>query len=650
MHLGHTDTTRPAQLRGEDSLLGFSGGGFSSYGDIFDAVYDDARDNNSMFGLQRTFYDMYEANGKLVYNLTSEDIPGFAPLRFKDVARSLAAGEPLGRDETSQYTADLDAVNERLKKLQETYPEILTFDDIYAAVQAQAKATEQRAGDILARADTGGDVLGFMAGMAGAFNKNDPLNIGSLGLGGWGRAAATRILTEMGIGGLAEGINQVLGVRENRELLGLDNSVWRSAQQILFAAGGAGIFRGGFEAAPVIGRAVERKVAPQRAFGRELLSALEEVGVPVRSEDFLIQLSPYWTRTELVSGSTARAVRQALTDEGRFTRDNPLGVSHEAIAEHRARAQKALEEYRYGLEDEMNGVEPPRASIFDDMNLRGEWRGVPVEEVNRVMDEASADLDADIAVKNETIGRLEADIARIVETIAIRETKPFSDFLKEMSPQKAEALAKIEQQKAVPGLGKTRRSRLAKAENEIRNSPEGKAAAAARKSDVGSGVREKQIQQKKVNAEQKAIRALELKRQRVREKARKTIDTEPKLIRNPPQEKATAENVKLSDAPAPRVPGIPNRGGLSPAAHVEQTMTRLTESDPNIARATDEAVTRVEQSFDEVDGTLDIGANRRVSADMMVTLDDGTSMSLRQHLDDIAENERLVEAVRSCPI
>jgi hypothetical protein len=51
-----------------------------------------------------------------------------------------------------------------------------------------------------------------------------------------------------------------------------------------------------------------------------------------------------------------------------------------------------------------------------------------------------------------------------------------------------------------------------------------------------------------------------------------------------------------------------------------------------------------------VDGTFDIGATRRVSADMVVTLDDGTSMSLRQHLDDIAENERLVEAVRSCPI
>ena len=49
-------------------------------------------------------------------------------------------------------------------------------------------------------------------------------------------------------------------------------------------------------------------------------------------------------------------------------------------------------------------------------------------------------------------------------------------------------------------------------------------------------------------------------------------------------------------------------------------------------------------------GTYDIGASRRVSGDMKVALDDGTIMSLRDHLKDIAENEKVVEAVRSCAI
>jgi hypothetical protein len=210
-------------------------------------------------------------------------------------------------------------------------------------------------------------------------------------------------------------------------------------------------------------------------------------------------------------------------------------------------------------------------------------------------------------------------------------------------------LARIEAEKARPDLGKSKRRRLAERENKIRNSKSGKQADANRKTDIASNSKEKRVQRSKVQAEQKEIRALQLKRERVRAKAAKEFDTTPK-IKNPAQEKATAENVKLEDAEAPRIPGIPERGGMSPSEHVEYTFNRLEEGDANLGRATDEAVARVEQSFDEVDGTFDIGATRRVSGDMMVTLDDGTSLNLRDHLDDIKKNEELVEAIRSCPI
>ena len=649
--LGHTDTTQPAQLRGADSLIGFSGGGYSTSGEIFDAVYEDAKINNSMFGLQQSFQDMYQANSKIAHELAGESLPGFDTLRFKDVARSLTEGEKLGVDEQAGYTADLDMINIRLKALKKKHPEIQTFEEMWAAIQAQAKKTERHAADVTNRADGFGGAVAFASGMVGAFNTNDPLNIITLPLGGWGKSAVWRILQETGIGGVTEAINQVLGVHENRELLGLTNSVWRSAQQILFAAGGAGVFRGAFEGAPVLRNVVERKVAPNRAVGRELLRALEDAGVPVRSEEFLSRVVPLIDNTRR---ATTRAAQQILEQERQFTNTNPLGKSPEAIPEHHARAQQAAEEYRAGLVNEMEGVEANvNYSLFDDMHLRGETRGetrgVPVEEINRAMDEASADIDAEISVKNERIGRLEDDIAKIDEKIEVRETKPYSDFLREVSPQKADELAKIEQQKAKPDLGKTRRGRLAKAEKAIRDTPEGKQAAANRKADVRSGEKEKNIQRKKVQAEEKEIRALELRRERVRAKAEKEIDTEPK-IRNPAREKAIAENVKLEDAEIPRIPGIPQRGGMSPQQHVEVTFKRLEEADPNLGRTTDEAVTRVEQSFDEADGTFDIGASRRVSGDMMVAIDDGPSMSLRNHLDDIKKNEQMVEAVRSCPL
>lgn len=654
MHLGHTDTTKPAQMRGADRLIGFSGGGYSTSGEIFDAVFADAEQNNSMFGLHQGFQDIYQENTKRAFDLAGEAIPGFETLRFKDVARSLSAGQkPLGthlRDDNSMV--DLDMVNTRLKKLKETHPEIQTFEEMYAALKAQSKATEQHAADIQSRATGFGDVVGFMSGMVGAFNKNDPLNIASLPLGGWGKYAMTRIATEAGIGGLAETINQVLGVKENRELLGLDNSTWRSVQQILFAAGGAGAFRGAIEGAPVIGRAVERKVAPQRALGRELLKALEDVGVPVRSEAFLNQLSPYLADGSNASGKTAtRAARQILEQERQFTESNPLGDGPEAITEHHARANDAADEYRAGLEDEMNGVEPPRGSLFDDMNLRGvETRGVPVEEITRAMDEASVEVDAQIGTRNETITRLEDDIAKVEEKLTGYETRPFSELLREVSPKLADELALIEQKKALPKLGKTRRRKLAKAEEKIRNSPEGRKAVDNRKRDVAAGKEEIQIQRKKVQGEQKEIRALELRRERVRAKAEKAINTEPRPVRVPSEEKARAEGVKLEDAPPPRIPGIPNRNGMSVSENVNYTFNRLEETDPNLVRITDDALGRVKQSFDDADGTFDIGAARRVSGDMMVGLDDGTSMKLSDHLDDIKKNEEMVETVRSCPI
>lgn len=647
--LGHTDTTKPAQMRGTDRLVGFSGGGYSTTGEIFGAVYEDAKNNNSMFGLQQTFQDTYQANSKLAHELAGESIPGFETLRFKDVARSLAEGEALGMQERDNYAVDLDMVNLRLKKLKETHPEIQTFEEMFEAIKTQAKTTEVRAADVSARADGLGSVVNFMSGMVGAFNTNDPLNIATLPLGGWGKTATLRIATEMGIGGLSETINQVLGVKENRELLGLDNSVWRSVQQILFAAGGAGVFRGAIEGAPVFGKAVERKVAPERALGRELLSALEEVGVPVRSETFLNQLSPALADRSNVGSASTRAARQILEQEGRLADENPLGKTPEAITENHTRSQAAVEEYRAGMEDTMNGVETPRTSLFEDMNLRGERRGVPAEEITRAQNEASTDLDAEISVKTETITRLEDDIAKIDEKVAANETRPFSEFLREVEPRKADELAQIEAEKAQPGLGKTKRRRLAEREKKIRDSKPGQQANANRKADIESNGREKQIQRSKVQQQQKEIKALELRRERIRAKTAKEFDTTPK-VKNPAQEKATSENVKLEDAEAPRIPGIPDRGGMSPSQHVEYTINRLEETDANLNRATDEAVTRVEQSFDEVDGTLDIGATRRVSSEMVVALDDGVSMTLRKHLDDIKKNEDLVEAIRSCPI
>jgi hypothetical protein len=649
MFLGQTDTTRGSKPAEGDRLSGFSGGGFSTTGDIFSAVYDNAKNNESMFGLQQNFQDIYTKNSQMAQDLAEEHIPLFETLRFKDVARSLKAGEALGDEDQGDYLISLDLVNEKLKKLKETHPDIQTFEEMFATIKTNAKATEVRAADVLSRASNFGSAVGFMSEMVGAFNTNDPLNIASLPLGGWGKSVAMRLLTEAGVGGTSEAINQFLGVKENRELLGLENSTWRSAQQILFAAGGAAAFRGVVsEAAPAVFRAAERKIAPSRAAGRELLKALEDVGIPVRSDEFVYGV----TRTLGPQRSGARAGLDILKQEVDFARSNVLGDTPEGRAAHQANAAKSLEEHRAGLEDEMNGVEPPRTSIFEGMGLRGgeETRGVEVARVTEILDTASKDVDVEIKVKADEISRLESDIEAVTEKLDAREKQPFSELLREALPEKADELAAIELEKAKPNLGKTRRAKLAKAENAIRQSRAGKEAVAARKADVESTIKERDIQRAKVQAAQKEVRALELRRERVRAKAQKGIDTTPKKVLTPVQDKAREAGVQLADAAPLRVRGIGDRGGLSPAEHVQTTMTRLEASDPVIPQRADEAVARVERSFDEVDGTYDIGADTRVSGDMVVALDDGASMTLRDHLADIRENERVVEAMRSCAI
>ena len=244
--------------------------------------------------------------------------------------------------------------------------------------------------------------------------------------------------------------------------------------------------------------------------------------------------------------------------------------------------------------------------------------------------------------------QLENDVARLSEDVTEAETRPFSDFLRDVSPQRADELVQVEQKKALPGLGKARRGRLAKAEQEIRNSPEGEQAAADRKATVAEGNKAVKNQNTKLREAGREIRALKRKRERIRDRALKGIDTRPKKIKTPSEDKARAEGVKLEDAEAPRIPGIGNRGGLSPAENVRTTVTRLEEADAELRQRTDETAARIERSFDETDGTYDIGASRRVSGTMMVGLDDGTSRSLRGHLDDIVENEKLVEAVKVC--
>lgn len=664
MFWGYTDKTQPLQLSGLDGLDGFSGGGYSSSGDIFDAVFDDASKNNSLYGLQEEFRKIFEQNQEKVFESSGERIQGFDTLRYRDVAESLAAGEKLGVEEQEGYTLDLDMVNERFKKLKETNPEIQTFEEMYDLLKANAKAAEIQVADVTNRSTNFGSVVGFVSGLVSAFNSNDPLNIASLPIGGVGKTAALRILSEMGVGGATEAINQFLGVRRNRELLGLKTSTWQSVQQILFAAGGAGAFRGIGEAAPAVGRAIEQRVDPERALGREMLRQLEEAGVPIQSEEFLKGVVfPTETKglrpDEQYSGgsrsATLRAGEDLLEQERLFSNSNFLGRTQEGIDEHHARAESAAEEYRAGIEAQSNGLEPARSGIFDDVPLRGvtEKRGVPVEEVNRILDESSAEIDVEITSKRDQVQLLESDVANFKIKSEGAKVKPLSDFLPQSSPEKAKRLLDIETQKDRSDITKGMRKKLAVEERAIVQSPEGKRAKELRKGEANAAGANAILRQQELKLEKQNLRNLEQKRTRIRDKANKEIDTRPKKILTPIEDRARNEKVRLQDGAPLRVSGIGERGGDSPSDHVKLTVERLEKSDPNLNRQLNETVARIERSFSEADGKFDIGLPDRVSGDTKVMFDDGdkfSSINLKDMLADIKEQEKVLAAMKECAL
>ena len=119
------------------------------------------------------------------------------------------------------------------------------------------------------RASALGTVGQFVGGVAGSFTGNDPLNIASLFLNPGGKGL-TAVAREGALGLGVESVNQLTGVRLNKNLLGVENTAGQIAANILFAGAGAAAFRGVAEGAGPGYRALEKRIAPDRARAREL--------------------------------------------------------------------------------------------------------------------------------------------------------------------------------------------------------------------------------------------------------------------------------------------------------------------------------------------------------------------------------------------
>lgn len=130
-----------------------------------------------------------------------------------------------------------------------------TLDEFEKQWRAKRKAEIEKAEDVASR---GNGVAAFVGGMAGAMT--DPVNLYTLPLGGFGKTAATRILTE---GLVNAGVEAAMlpQIQSNREALGRpDLTAGQAAMNVVMAGVGGAAIRGGVEIAPAAGRAINDSV------------------------------------------------------------------------------------------------------------------------------------------------------------------------------------------------------------------------------------------------------------------------------------------------------------------------------------------------------------------------------------------------------
>ena len=170
---------------------------------------------------------------------------------YLDVARRYA-----GEEISPEFEERLQAYDARISQIQRDRPDLqlMSSRTMFDRVREGAQAAESRLdGD---RRTWGGAFGGFFGGaLASVHPGTDPLNFYTLGVGGAGRTALQRTLFQIGAQGVVETINQVTGVQEERELLGLSNGFADAAQRVAATALGAGALQGVGE---VVGAGVRR--------------------------------------------------------------------------------------------------------------------------------------------------------------------------------------------------------------------------------------------------------------------------------------------------------------------------------------------------------------------------------------------------------
>jgi hypothetical protein len=577
----------------------------------FSASFEKASKVDSLMGFEYELQERYkevlnkylrlpnlsEADRQAV-QVSPVDIAGYLLDSGYVTESAIVNNQPSAKRE--QIKARYDRINAQLAQLND--PSLPTFEQILKEVIEYRQKVSETEKDVTERAGVLGTIGAFLGGAAGQFTYRDPLQLGTLPIGGAGRTVAARLASEAAIAAGIEAGQQNL-VNVTREQLGEPEvNVWQSAG---LAAGGAvalgGLVEGG--AALLRGRAARRAAeAPIAQVSDEALEqTLRRVDTPssraglfaLETQRNIERISPYPPTTagmrrfteelsevvSILSGKTDTAIARAL----------PPGPPLE------------LEQ----LDFQTLLVKETAPEVYE-RYLAAKTR---LEEVSTTVETRRAQVDAvDIA---DAVDRIDPDSGALVRS-----------YLEDLDN---------------PSLSRAQRAQLEGRVNQILES-------------LGVDNVQRELDNARIGPRQelKTARASEKAAKREYNQARNALDAE--IDKAMHQQQVRERINQLQAVPdlveLVRNPNLPVYGQLLRPDVVNATI-----------EAVDQAATQISREVPPVrvadDGTVEVGPGEAVPADLEVDFEvNGVvqTMTAREIAEDLAEDERLVQAMGVCSL
>lgn len=499
-------------------------------------------------------------------------------------------------------------------------PEVQSFEQILQEVVRMQHQVEQETSSMSERTGVMGTLGSIIGAMGGSFSERDPLNVLSLGFGGGGRTIAMKVATEMGIAGTITAATEVSQVQPNREFAGLPER--SMLQDVLVAMGGAGLIRGGLEG-------IGAGVRSTRQFQEwAALRELEELQLNDRD----VQMEALFAT--MPQSPRARAGLSALDDIQFVERNNPYGVGDTANARFLAELQDVQRVLGGAPMTAIARALPPVPFEAIEKEVDFEIVKEMSPQVWARLEEAQArvvELDTQIA---DTVSRVETmslpDAVRLVDEEAGAQLDALAVRVNdEALPEPERAAADLEANAIIQRVGP---ERVAKRLEEEAN-------------------------RSRINV--RRLRASRRSANRQYREAYKATEKEAEQIRRFQAATKSAAQRETVDLLGNVMGGRTFIGSALTHEMVERQMTRVAE----LAETQDEravALFREREDFGEAvegetkplayetaDGRIDIGLAEPVDPTFRILTEDG-EFSVREIMDDLKEDERLDEAMRSC--